>query len=226
MRLPASARRVVRLYFVAAGVLPTLFVLWLASPLPLFITAPLACNEGAAPAAAIVCLGAGVEEGLPSTAGWRRIRTSARLYRDGFAAVIIFSGGPAPGGRSIAEVYAAAAQLIGVPASVCQVEPRSRNTADHPREILQLDLVGSQGGLDAPLLVVTSPYHGRRAALCFRKAGFRRVRVITRYPESLAEAPPWSLRRLHYHVADRLYSFLAALEEWSAIGAYKARGWV
>jgi len=34
---------------------------------------------------------------------------------------------------------------------------------------------------DTPLLIVTSPLHSKRVALCFRKAGFTNFRMITHY---------------------------------------------
>jgi uncharacterized SAM-binding protein YcdF (DUF218 family) len=215
-------------WFLAVGVVVTAIMLWLASPLPLFMNRPLAWNDPPAPAAAIVCLGSGAFDDLPSSRGWERIRTSVQLYREGYAPVIIFSGAlvPESGGRSIAEIYAAAAQLLGVPASACVLEPLARNTADHPRQLLRLDLLKERGA-DTPLLVVTSPYHGLRAGLCFRKAGFSQVRIVTTYGGGFPPAEPGQLApSLARHVANRIYVVLASLEEWAAIATYKVRGWI
>jgi uncharacterized SAM-binding protein YcdF (DUF218 family) len=219
-------RRALRAYLLATGLLTTVVLLWLASPLPLFIAAPLRVNEVPVKAEAIVCLGSGVDDGLPSPTGWHRVRTSARLYREGYAPVIVFSGGPVldSAGRPVAEVYAEAARLLGVPASACLVEPLARNTADHPRRLLEMDFLASRGGRATPLLVVTSAFHGRRAALCFRKAGFTQVRIVVDHREVAPEALQASA--FHRRFAYRLYALLAALEEWSAIALYKTRGWV
>jgi uncharacterized SAM-binding protein YcdF (DUF218 family) len=218
-----------RLYLVTAGTVSTVVLLWLASPLPLVVTKPLVWNDAPAGASAIVCLGSGVDDGLPSSTGWARIRTSARLYKAGFAPLVIFSGGPVhdSGGRPIAEIYAEAARLLGIPESATRIEPRARNTADHPPRLLDLDALKENGGTAAPLLVVTSAYHGRRVGLCFRKAGFTRTRIITDYPTPLpaeeSDLEPSSFRR---HFAGRLYAVLAALQEWAALASYRAKGWL
>jgi uncharacterized SAM-binding protein YcdF (DUF218 family) len=211
------------------GCASSLFLLWLLSPVPLYLNRPLLHNEPPAPAAAIVCLGSGADEGLPSSTGWHRIRTSVRLHREGFAPIVIFSGGPVPdsGGRSVAAIYAEAAQLIGLPASAIVIEPAAQNTADHPGRLLETDLLKSREGRQTPLLVVTTSHHGLRTALCFRRAGFSRTRIITRYdgPQGTATkaSAPRTLRR---EMVFKLYVFLAALEEWAAIAAYKVRGWI
>jgi uncharacterized SAM-binding protein YcdF (DUF218 family) len=219
-----------RLYLLTAGAVSTATLLWLASPLPLLVAKPLVWNDAPAAAAAIVCLGSGVDDGLPSSTGWVRIRTSARLFHAGFAPVVIFSGGTVheSAGRSIAEVYAEAARRLGVPESAVLVEPLAKNTADHPRQLLGMDLVKTRGGTAAPLLVVTSAYHGRRVGLCFRKAGFTQTRIITNYdpaphPSEDDDLEPSSFRR---HFVGRLYATLAALQEWAALLSYRAKGWV
>jgi uncharacterized SAM-binding protein YcdF (DUF218 family) len=223
----ATLRRILRFYLLGVGLATTVVVAWLASPLPLLVNRPLVWNDPPAPADAIVCLGSGIDDGLPSATGWQRIRTSARLYRAGFAPVILFSGGAVSGSeRSVAEVYAEAAQLMGVPASACLLEPLASNTADHPARLLATDLLRARGGTATRLLVVTTAYHGRRVGLCFRKAGFSRTRIITEYeaqPSKESKDDPPSLQR---HFANRLYAGLAALQEWSALAAYKARGWI
>jgi uncharacterized SAM-binding protein YcdF (DUF218 family) len=227
-RLWALARRLLRVYLLGVGAAASLLVLWLASPVPLYLNRPLIWNEEPAPAAAIVCLGSGADEGLPSPNGWRRIRTSVRLYHQGFAPVVIFSGGPVEDsdGRSIAEIYAESAHLIGLPEAAIVIEPLARNTADHPRRLLETAFLQSHGGTATPLLVVTTAYHGLRAALCFRRAGFSKTRVITGL-EVPATAAVSSLSRPFLRRASyKLYALLAALEEWVALGAYKVRGWI
>jgi uncharacterized SAM-binding protein YcdF (DUF218 family) len=214
-----------RTYLVGIGTAFTVLVLWLVSPVPIYLNRPLLWNEPPAPAAAIVCLGSGVDEGLPSSTGWHRIRTSVRLYGEGFAPVVVFSGGPVEqsGGRSVAEIYAESARLLGLPASAVVIEPRARNTADHPRRLLETDLLQAHEGADTPLLVVTTSYHGLRAALCFRRAGFSRTKIVTRYDGAVAAADPRPFPR---EAVYKLYVLLATMEEWAALGTYKVRGWI
>jgi uncharacterized SAM-binding protein YcdF (DUF218 family) len=208
------------------GAACTVLVLWLVSPVPIFLNRPLLWNELPAPAAAIVCLGSGVDDGLPSSTGWHRIRTSVRLFQDGFAPVVVFSGGPLAqgGGRSVAEIYAESARLIGLPASAIVIEPRARNTADHPRRLLETDLLRAQQGANTPLLVVTTSYHGLRAALCFRRAGFTTTKIVTRYDGGAGPAP--DPRPFPREVVYKLYVLLATMEEWAALGTYKVHGWI
>jgi uncharacterized SAM-binding protein YcdF (DUF218 family) len=217
-----------RAYFLGVGAAFTALALWLVSPVPLYLNRPLLWNEPPAPAAAIVCLGSGADDGLPSTNGWHRIRTSVRLYQAGFAPVVIFSGGPVDQsrGRPIAEIYAESARLLGLPASAAVIEPLARNTADHPRRLLETGFLQANGGPNTPLLVVTTAYHGLRAALCFRHAGFSKTRVVTGFDSRTAAAdtsdPTPFLRRVSY----KLYALLATIEEWTALGTYRLRGWI
>lgn len=227
-RVGRALKRLARAYLLAAGAAATLVLLGLASPLPALLGAPLQVNEAPAPAAAIVCLGSGADDGLPSTAGWHRIRTSVRLYQEGFAPLVIFSGGAGPGsgGRPVAVLYAEAAQLLGLPAAATVVEPRAANTVDHTRRLLEIEAVRAAGAKDARLLVVTSTYHGLRTALCFRRAGYANVRVVTRRGPPAGGAGAPGAASLARRARGRFYAGLTTLEEWSAIGLYKLRGWI
>ena len=223
-----TARRVLRGYLLGMGVASTALVLWLVSPLPLYVNRPLLWNEAPASAVAIVCLGSGADQGLPSSTGWHRIRTSVRLYQAGFAPVVVFSGGPVEnsGGRPVAEIYAEAARLIGLPASASLIEPLARNTADHPQQLLETDLLKTHGGRETPLLVVTTAYHGLRAALCFRRAGFFRTRIVTSYEGPSTTPASADSRPFPREAVYKLYVLLATIEEWAALGSYRVRGWI
>ena len=168
---------------------------------------------------------------------WDRIYTAVQLQADGFAPKIIFSGG---GTEQIseAEVYAEAARWLGSPADAIVLDPRPGSTAEHPRNLLELRTL--QVRRDTPLLVVTSPLHSKRAALCFRKAGFTNFRMVVRHEAQRAgPAVARSLRRSAFDTfrpsgkryddpvnrlkwgLDRL---LTTLRELVAIGVYKYRG--
>lgn len=85
---------------------------------------------------------------------WRRY-PRARLVFSGAAAV---SGGVRPAGR-LAELMAQAARDRGVPDAAIVLEPRSRNTREHPVEALKLPDLDPQ----TPIAVVTSRWHQPRA---------------------------------------------------------------
>jgi uncharacterized SAM-binding protein YcdF (DUF218 family) len=212
----------------AAGALTTLVAAWLLSPLPLFIDEPLVVNDAPARAAAIVCLGGGTIQGLPGASGWARIATALRLYRAGFAPVVLFSGGAGHPERSEAEIYAEAARSLGLPADVIRTETRSAATFEHPRRLSDAEFVREHGGREASLIVVTSPYHGRRVLAVFRKAGYTGVRVVTAWgrgsswihgDDDVARAPGQK-------IWERVYRLLYAAREWTALCYYRVRGWI
>jgi len=101
-----------------------------------------------------------------------RARTAAALFKAGYAPLIIFSGGsedfdfadmPA---TSSAEIMRDQAVAAGVPANAILVEPRARTTAENAHFVR--DLMRERKLRTA--LLVTSPYHQRRAALEFSRA--------------------------------------------------------
>lgn len=226
-RLTSLAARLLRGYLLAAGAVATLVGAWLLSPLPLVVEEGLVVNDRPARADAIVCLSAGSVQGMPSSSGWRRIGTAVRLHKEGFAPIVIFSGGIGTGGRSEAEIYAEAARAIGLPDGAARLEPLSETTWDHPARVVALEAVREKGGRDARLLVVTSPYHGRRTRAVFRKAGFTSVRVVTTWGVRTGQNPARQ-RALEFgqRGVDRLYRLITAVREWVALAYYKARGWI
>ena len=174
----------------AAGVLTLAGVLWLAAGGPVGIDRWLDVTETPVRSEAIVVLGGGTTgDNLPLPQGWERLSAAARLYADGFAPVVIFSGG-GTARVSESEIYANAAAWLGIPRESMVFEPKAQSTADHGRALRGLVLPkGNAIGPDTPLLVVTSAFHSRRALLSFSRAGFTHVRVVSRYaPNPAARA--------------------------------------
>jgi uncharacterized SAM-binding protein YcdF (DUF218 family) len=188
------------------------------------------------PSRAIVCLTGGLDgHALPTADGWDRIYAAVQLEADGLAPTIVFSGGGA-GRMSEAEVYAEAARWLGCPPEAIVLDPLSGNTAEHPRNLLDLSATAIR--VDTPLLVVTSPLHSKRAALCFRKAGFTNVRLVTSYEarrsplarsQRRSEVPSFVPKRKGY--GDPLNRFrsgmndaIFAVRELIAIAVYRYRG--
>ena len=227
-RLISLPARFLRGYLLAAGALATLLGLWVLSPLPLLIDDPLVVNDPPAPSAAIVCLGGGTIQGLPGASGWARIATALRLYRAGFAPVVIFSGGAGHPDRSEAEIYAEAARSLGLPADVIRTETRSSATFEHPRRLADSEVIREHGGRQATLLVVTSPYHGLRVRQVFRKAGYTGVRVVTAWGRgsSWLRTDEEDLRTPGQKIWERVYRVLYATREWTALGYYRIQGWI
>jgi uncharacterized SAM-binding protein YcdF (DUF218 family) len=227
-RASRTAAALLRGYLMTAGALATLLAVWLVSPLPLVVEDGLIVNERPVRADAIVCLSGGSVQGLPSSSGWRRIATAARLYKEGFAPLVVFSGGIGSGGRSEAQIYSEAAAALGLPEAAVRLEPLSETTAEHPGRVAELADIRARGGLGASLLIVTSPYHGRRAKGVFRKAGFTNFRVVTTWGVRGGPNPTRQPRTLEIGQKgiDRLYRFITATREWAALAYYRARGWI
>ena len=95
-----------------------------------------------------------------------RFREGLRLYEAGYAKYLVFSGAALDNGVSNAEVMHDLAVDSGVPARAILEDALGEDTwgnAVHTRQLL------SQRGLRSAILV-TSPYHARRAKLTFDTA--------------------------------------------------------
>lgn len=213
-------------YLMATGAVTTLLLIWLLSPLPLWIDTPLFQNDRPVRSSAIVCLASGSDHGLPSSTGWQRIRTSISLFRDGFAPIVIFTGNSGASPRSEAEIYAEAAKLIGLPPQAVRLESQSRNTYDQAIRLLSIQLGNPRSMRSTALLLVTSPLHARRVRLVFRKAGFTGIRVVTSYGEPDPDSPSEESRRPGARTFSRISVALVAAREWGALAYYKAHGWI
>jgi uncharacterized SAM-binding protein YcdF (DUF218 family) len=181
--------RVLRRAVIAAGLLTLAGLLWIAAGWSTGIDRWLDVTQPPVPSEAIVVLGGGTGMGnLPLTQGWERITTAVRLFRDGLAPVVIFTGSGSTR-ASQSEVYANAAQWMGLPRSAMMLEATAEGTADHGFALLTLTLPdGRPITTETRLLVVTSPFHSRRALMAFSRAGFRNVRIAGDHtPDTPAE---------------------------------------
>jgi uncharacterized SAM-binding protein YcdF (DUF218 family) len=95
-----------------------------------------------------------------------RINYGVRLFKDGWSRKdrIIMSGGPAVGDHSLAALMKDYAAHLGIPARDILTEDRSRSTEEnalYTRKLL------SRKGYKS-IILVTSPYHSKRASVIFR----------------------------------------------------------
>jgi uncharacterized SAM-binding protein YcdF (DUF218 family) len=98
--------------------------------------------------------------------GGNRLDQGVSLFKDGYAPILILVGGGQPGNPSAAEVMSREVASVGVPTSAVFLVEQSTSTredATYTRELMVTH------GLRSALLV-TSPYHGRRASLTFANA--------------------------------------------------------
>lgn len=103
------------------------------------------------------------EEDILIAESQRRVLHGVTLWRRYPAASMIFSGAAYEyegirGADRLVQLMAETALNQGVPTSAVLLEPRSRNTLEHPIEALKL-----QGVMATPVAVVTSGWHMRRA---------------------------------------------------------------
>lgn len=121
-------------------------------------------TEPVQPADMIVCLGGGDH----------RVLWAADLFRRGFAPQVIVSNKP-----GAAHKMRDLLVLCGVPASRVLLDTASATTGDHPAGVAALP------GIDPAnqrFLIVTDREHSRRAAACFRRAGYQHFTVYAGRP--------------------------------------------
>lgn len=116
---------------------------------------------------AIVVLGAPLTpSGQLSTILEERVDAAAQIYHRGGGPIVVASGGMTRGApRAEAEALAEGLAAAGVPDVV--VENRSQSTAENARRTAELLLPHAKR-----IWLVTQPFHGRRAALLFKRVGF------------------------------------------------------
>src|SRR5918995_1546350 len=108
-----------------------------------------------------------------------RASTAIALWKQGYAPLIVFSGAAIdPDSVSSAEIMRREALRQGVPENATLIEPASATTEANASEVAKLM---TQRKLRSAILV-TSPYHQRRAALLFSRAFEPAGLVLRNYP--------------------------------------------
>ncbi len=106
---------------------------------------------------------------------------AAALYRQGLAAHVITSGGAVEEETSEASVLAGVLQADGVPAAAIRTEDQSRDTIQNIRN--SRVILRAEGW--QTVILVTEPYHIKRATLIARDAG------LTVYPSPAVAGISW-----------------------------------
>ena len=115
-----------------------------------------------------------------------RTDTAVALWKDGWAPLIIFSGAADdPESVSSAEIMRREAVKQGVPESATLIEPKSTTTDENATEVAKLM---AQRRLGSAILV-TSPWHQRRATILFSRAFAQSAIALHNYP---ARDPQWN----------------------------------
>jgi len=177
---------------------------WVASPL--LLTAPPQAAE------AIVVFAGGVGESGKPIGFQERVTQAVDLYKAGYAPKLIFSSGYVFTLRE-AEVMKAVAIDQGVPADAILLEEAAKNTHDNVRLSKQ---ILDEHGWDR-ILLVSSPYHMRRATLTWQK--------LAPGVEVIPAPVPQSQFYFHERGAS-LEQIRGILHEYLALADYWRRGWI
>jgi uncharacterized SAM-binding protein YcdF (DUF218 family) len=189
--------------------------------LPRWLTGWLTGGEraGEANVQCVVVLG-GV--GMPSGTGLIRTYRAAEfgLGRTGVTFVVALTCDADPERGGVGQMRDELV-LRGIPRDAVRLEPRGRNT--HEQAVLIAALLGP-AALERRIVVVTSPFHVRRALMCFRRAGFRSVAGLPAGSGDL-QADLGSGVLLRYRLWSNLAMTLEAARELAAIAQYRLKGW-
>jgi uncharacterized SAM-binding protein YcdF (DUF218 family)/glycosyltransferase involved in cell wall biosynthesis len=186
-------------------VFQTSLVWWLASPLKV--------TAAPQPADAIVVFAGGVGESGQAGGGYQeRVKQAIDLYRQGFAPYLVFSSGFIYSFRE-AEVMRAVAVDNGVPASAIVLELRAASTYQHVAFVN--DILREHNS--RRILLVSSPYHMRRALMTWAKL----APAISVLP-----TPPAETQFYQHTRGATLEQLRGVLQEYVAIAAYWRRGWI
>lgn len=143
------------------------------------------------PAEAIVVLGAGVEkDGRPSAAMEARVAHGIWLYEQGYAPLVVASGGVRVRPPAEADLMAQTLLAAGVPQDALIVEDQSLNTGQNAAYVTPLL---REHGVER-IILVTSPFHQWRAERVFEDVGFEVY--LSPPPDDPAEALP--VKRIYF----------------------------
>ena len=126
-------------------------------------------RDQAAPADAIIVLGAAAYDAKPSPVFEERIRHGIDLYQRGLARKLIFTGGYGGGGARFSESQVARRYALrqGVPGKAILIESASRNTQENLRQAVLL----MQANELHSAIIVSDPLHMSRALRISRELG-------------------------------------------------------
>lgn len=142
---------------------------------------------------AIVVMGAAQYDGRPSPQLAARLDHVVTLWPEGFAPLVVVTGGNQPGDR-FTEADASAMYLIerGVPDSAILREDRGSTSYESLERVAAL--LGERSGGQHSVLVVTDPYHTLRSKLIAEEVG------LTAYGSSTPTSVVTGARSLERHV--------------------------
>jgi uncharacterized SAM-binding protein YcdF (DUF218 family)/glycosyltransferase involved in cell wall biosynthesis len=196
-----------------AALVAIAYLLVFHTPLLWIVAEPLRVIEMPRGADAIVVFAGGAGESAQAGGGYQeRVKQAVDLYRAGYASRMIFSSGFVQAFRE-AEVMRGLAMGTGVPADAIILEERAGSTYENV--IFVRDIARQHAFRD--VLLVSSPYHMRRALLTWRKQA----------PDIEVIATPVSASQFYAHrYGASLQQFRGIAWEYAAIVFYRGKGWL
>ncbi|MBI3324861.1 MAG: YdcF family protein [Candidatus Omnitrophica bacterium] len=183
------------------------------SPLLWMVAEPLRMAEPARPTDAIVVFAGGVGESGKAGEGYQeRVKQAAELYHQGLAPRIIFSSGYTFVFQE-ADIMKDLAVSLGVPSSAIFLEKQASTTYEN---VIKAAALLKQHDWQS-LLLVSSPYHMRRAVMAWRKVA-PQIHVI---PTPVLESQFYA-----HGVGASLEQVRGILHEYLGIVYYWWKGWL
>jgi uncharacterized SAM-binding protein YcdF (DUF218 family) len=197
----------------AVAALAVVYVLVFQTPLVWMMAEPLKVQEPPRAAEAIVVFAGGVGESGRAGGGYQeRVKQAVDLYHQGWAPRVVFSSGFVFAFHET-EVMRSLAVSNGVPADAIILEAQAANTYDN---VVFSNRIVEQHGWRR-ILVVSSPYHMRRALLTWHR--------VAPGLEVIPAPVPVSQFYAHERGAS-LEQMRGIAQEYAAIALYWWRGWI
>jgi uncharacterized SAM-binding protein YcdF (DUF218 family)/glycosyltransferase involved in cell wall biosynthesis len=213
VRLKRAYRLARRRTVAIVAALAVSYLVLFQTPIAWGLADPLEIREQPQPADAIVVFAGGAGESGQAGGGYQeRVKRAVDLYHGGYAPRMIFSSGFVFAFEE-AEVMRGLAMANGVPPDAILLETHATNTYENV--VLSNTILTANGW--KRILLVSSPYHMRRAMMTWRKQA----------PDVQVTATPVAVSQFYIRDgAPSLEQFRGLLQEYAAIALYWWRGWV
>lgn len=191
-----------------------LYLLFFHTPALWMVAQPLLVPASLERADAIIVFGGGVgESGRANNSSYQdRVQRAVELHRGGFAPDVVFSSGFTYLFQE-AQVMKALAAAEGVPETHIVLETRAGSTREN---VLFVRAIAEGRGWSR-ILLVSSPYHMRRATLTWRKLA----------PEIAVVSAPATQSQYYQHGVGASFEQVRGIaQEYVALAYYWARGWI
>ena len=142
---------------------------------------------------------------LAGDSNGERTAAGIELYKQGYSGKLLMSGGPLTWHLTYAEWMKKQAIAAGVPGTAILIQDRSRSTIEDAK----LSLLIARANDFRSVILVTSPYHTRRASAVFKKIyGPQGIKVII-WPAPQSDFNPHNWWTRHEDTAYVVWEYVA-----------------